>query len=185
MSAPVAGQGLSLQRQLLLWLLLPQLVLWLVGGVLAYRIALSYAEKGIDQSLTQSVLSLARQVKPVGSGLLIDFPRAAQDIIEQDPKDRVSYTVSSPPGKFLLGNGLLPGPFNTDRIRGTTKAVAEKTGRSFEDAMADVGKSNPTGRIGDPAEFGDACAFLCSASAGFIVGQNLVMDGGSFNSSMG
>jgi 3-oxoacyl-[acyl-carrier protein] reductase len=51
--------------------------------------------------------------------------------------------------------------------------------------MADVGKSNPTGRIGDPAEFGDACAFLCSASAGFIVGQNLVMDGGSFNSSMG
>jgi 3-oxoacyl-[acyl-carrier protein] reductase len=48
-----------------------------------------------------------------------------------------------------------------------------------------VGKSNPTGRIGDPAEFGDACAFLCSASAGFIVGQNLVMDGGSFNSSMG
>jgi two-component system sensor histidine kinase TctE len=110
MSVPVAGQGLSLQRQLLLWLLLPQLVLWLVGGVLAYRIALSYAEKGIDQSLTQSVLSLARQVKPVGSGLLIDFPRAAQDIIEQDPKDRVSYTVSSPPGKFLLGNGLLPGP---------------------------------------------------------------------------
>lgn len=105
-----APQGLSLKRQLLLWLLLPQLVLWLVGGVLAYRIALSYAEKGIDQSLTQSVLSLARQVKPVGSGLLIDFPRAAQDIIEQDPKDRVSYMVSSPPGSFLLGNGRLPGP---------------------------------------------------------------------------
>ena len=110
MTAPAPGHGLSLQRQLLLWLLLPQLVLWLMGGVLAYRIALSYAEKGIDQSLTQSVLSLARQVKPVGSGLLIDFPRAAQDIIEQDPKDRVSYTVSSPPGKFLLGNGMLPGP---------------------------------------------------------------------------
>jgi hypothetical protein len=100
MTVPTPGHGLSLQRQLLLWLLLPQLVLWLVGGVLAYRIALSYAEKGIDQSLTQSVLSLARQVKPVGSGLLIDFPRAAQDIIEQDPKDRVSYTVSSPPGSF-------------------------------------------------------------------------------------
>lgn len=104
------GQGLSLKRQLLLWLLLPQLVLLLVGGALTYRIALSYAEKGIDQSLTQSVRSLARQVKPVGSGLLIDFPRAAQDIIEQDPKDRVSYMVSSPPGSFLLGNGKLPGP---------------------------------------------------------------------------
>jgi len=104
------GQGLSLKRQLLLWLLLPQLVLLLVGGALTYRIALSYAEKGIDQSLTQSVRSLARQVKPIGSGLLIDFPRAAQDIIEQDPKDRVSYMVSSPPGSFLLGNGKLPGP---------------------------------------------------------------------------
>lgn len=104
------GQGLSLKRQLLLWLLFPQLVLFLVGGALAYRMALNYAEKAIDQSLTQLVRSLARQVKPIGSGLLIDFPRAAQDIIEQDPNDRVSYMVSSPPGSFLLGNGKLPGP---------------------------------------------------------------------------
>jgi two-component system, OmpR family, sensor histidine kinase TctE len=101
---------LSLKRQLLLWLLLPQLVLWLVGSALAYRIALSYAEKGIDQSLTQSVRSLARQVKPVGSGLLIDFPRAAQAIIEEDPSDKVSYMVSSPPGSFVLGNATLPAP---------------------------------------------------------------------------
>lgn len=102
--------GLSLKRQLLLWLLVPQLVLWLTGGFLAYRIALSYAEKGIDQSLTQSVRSLARQVKPIGSGLLVDFPRAAQDILEQDPLDRVGYMVSSPPGSFVLGNGQLPPP---------------------------------------------------------------------------
>jgi len=102
--------GLSLKRQLLLWLLLPQLVLWLVGGLLTYRIALNYAEKGIDQSLTQSVRSLARQVKPMGSGLLVDFPRAARDIIEQDPNDRVSYMVSSPPGQFVLGNSQLPDP---------------------------------------------------------------------------
>jgi two-component system, OmpR family, sensor histidine kinase TctE len=101
---------LSLKRQLLLWLLLPQLLLWLVGGTLAYRIALSYAEKGIDQSLTQSLRSLARQVKPVGSGLLIDFPRAAQAIMEEDPQDKVSYMVSSPPGQFVLGNAKLPEP---------------------------------------------------------------------------
>ena len=105
-----APRGVSLKRQLLLWLLLPQLVLFWVGGALAYRVALSYAEKAIDQSLTQSVRSLARQVKPIGSGLLVDFPRAAQDIIEQDPQDRVSYMVSSPPGSFLLGNGKLPSP---------------------------------------------------------------------------
>lgn len=102
--------GLSLKRQLLLWLLLPQLVLWSVGGVLAWRIALSYADTGIDQSLKQSVRALARQVKPVGSGLLVDFPRAAQDVLEQDPTDRMGYMVSSPPGSFVLGNGQLPPP---------------------------------------------------------------------------
>lgn len=100
----------SLRRQLLIWLLLPQLVLWAGGGLLAYRIALTYAEKAIDQSLTQSVRALARQVKPVGSGLLVDFPRAAQDVLEADPDDRVSYMVSSPPGRFLLGNQHLPQP---------------------------------------------------------------------------
>lgn len=113
------AHGLSLKRQLLLWLMLPQLVLWLVGGALTYRVALSYAEKGIDQSLTQSVRSLARQVKPIGSGLLIDFPKAAQDILEQDPKDRVSYMVSSPPGRFLLGNSTLPNPVGLAPLTGT------------------------------------------------------------------
>ncbi len=112
------AHGLSLKRQLLLWLMLPQLVLWLVGGALTYRVALSYAEKGIDQSLTQSVRSLARQVKPIGSGLLIDFPKAAQDILEQDPKDRVSYMVSSPPGRFLLGNSTLPNPVELAPLTG-------------------------------------------------------------------
>lgn len=102
--------SLSLRRQLLLWLLLPQLVLWLGGGALTYRIALNYADKGLDQSLSQSVRSLARQVKPLGSGLLVDFPKAAQAIIEEDPDDRVSYMVSSPPGKFLLGNQAFAEP---------------------------------------------------------------------------
>ena len=101
---------LSLSRQLLLWLLLPQLVLWAGGGLLTYRIALSYAEKGIDQSLTQAVRALSRQVKPIGSGLLIDFPRAAQDVLSQDPTDPLSYLVTSPPGQFLLGNPRLPAP---------------------------------------------------------------------------
>ena len=110
---------LSLRRQLLLWLLLPQLVLWAGGGLLAYRFALTYVEKGIDQSLTQSVRALARQVKPIGSGLLIDFPKAAQDVLEQDPKDRLSYMVSSPPGKFVLGNQNLPQPDAPTQPTGT------------------------------------------------------------------
>lgn len=85
-----AWSGVSLRRQLLLWLLLPQLVLWAGGGLLAYRMALSYAEKGIDQSLTQSVRALARQVKPIGSGLLIDFPRAAQRHPEDAPHQPIA-----------------------------------------------------------------------------------------------
>ena len=100
----------SLQRKLLLWLLLPQLVLWLSGGFLAWRVALQNGEKGIDQTLTQSVRALARQIKPIGDGLLVDFPKAAQDILEQDPTDPVTYMVSSPPGRFLLGNAQLPAP---------------------------------------------------------------------------
>ncbi len=139
-SVAAPRQGLSLKRQLLLWLLAPQLVLFLVGGALAYRIALSYAEKAIDQSLTQSVRSLARQVKPVGSGLLIDFPRAAQDIIEQDPKDRVSYMVSSPPGHFLLGNGKLPDPIGSAPLL-TNEAVLYNTrvdGKAMRVALLEV-----------------------------------------------
>jgi len=82
-------------------------------------------------------------------------------------------------------NNLLPGPFDTDRLRTTAKAAAEKAGVSIEHVIAERAKANPTGRNGDPAEFGQACAFLCAASSGFIVGQNLVLDGGAFNSTMG
>ena len=100
----------SLHRQLLLWLVLPQLVLWLAGGAATYRLAASYANRAIDASLTQASRALSRQLKPLGSGLLIDFPRAAQNILEADPKDRLMYTVSTPPGQFILGNNRVPAP---------------------------------------------------------------------------
>ena len=82
-------------------------------------------------------------------------------------------------------NNLLPGPFMTDRLRSNFEHLAQTSGRPIEDVIADRTKTNPTGRVGDPAEFGEACAFLCAASSGFIVGQNLLIDGGAFNSSMG
>ncbi|MTV36991.1 sensor histidine kinase [Duganella radicis] len=100
----------SLHRKLLLWLLLPQLVLWLAGGVATFRLAASYANQAIDTGLAQASRSLLRQVKPIDQGLLIDFPRAAQDVLEADPRDRLMYTVSTPPGKFILGNRNLPPP---------------------------------------------------------------------------
>ncbi len=135
------GGALSLRRQLLLWLLLPQLVLWVVVGALAYRIALNYALKGIDQSLTQSVRSLARQVKPAGSGLYIDFPKAAQAIMEEDPGDPVSYMVSSPPGSFVLGNvgrDLLPAPPGPGLKGEPVLYDAPYLGKSFRHASLEV-----------------------------------------------
>jgi 3-oxoacyl-[acyl-carrier protein] reductase len=77
-------------------------------------------------------------------------------------------------------NGLLPGPFDTDRLRGAIAAQATSAGRSIDQTTNDATAANPAGRFGTPAEFGQACAFLCSAHAGFITGQNLLMDGGAF-----
>jgi two-component system sensor histidine kinase TctE len=96
--------GISLRRQLLVWLLLPQAVLWIAGGIATYKLASGYANLAIDASLSQASRALARQLKPIGDGLLIDFPRAAQDVLEADPSDRLLYTVSTPPGQFILGN---------------------------------------------------------------------------------
>jgi 3-oxoacyl-[acyl-carrier protein] reductase len=82
-------------------------------------------------------------------------------------------------------NGLLPGPFLTDRLRSGMEFEARQQNVTFDDILARRSATNPTGRVGDPEEFGDACAFLCAASSGFIVGQNLLLDGGAFNSTMG
>jgi 3-oxoacyl-[acyl-carrier protein] reductase len=72
-------------------------------------------------------------------------------------------------------NALLPGPFETDRLLGTAKR-----GITPEQLLAERAKLNPAGRFGDPDEFGYACAFLCGAKAGFITGQNILLDGGAF-----
>jgi 3-oxoacyl-[acyl-carrier protein] reductase len=82
-------------------------------------------------------------------------------------------------------NNLLPGTFLTDRMRSLTAAAAAASGRGVDAEIAERAKPSPAGRVGDPAEFGAACAFLCSASAGFIVGQNLLLDGGAFNATLG
>jgi len=78
-------------------------------------------------------------------------------------------------------NFLLPGAFDTDRLAGSFVKRAKAANISIEEAKAQRGATIPAGRLGDPAEFGEACAFLCSAQAGYITGQNLLIDGGSFN----
>lgn len=77
-------------------------------------------------------------------------------------------------------NALLPGPFETDRLRGTVESVAKASGRPFEEVWKQRAETNPAGRFGYPEEFGEACAFLCGRHAGYITGQNLLIDGGAF-----
>ena len=77
-------------------------------------------------------------------------------------------------------NNLLPGPFDTDRLRSNMAFNAKKLGKSAEVLAKARMDANPARRFGTVEEFGDACAFLCSAQAGYVVGQNLLLDGGAF-----
>jgi len=77
-------------------------------------------------------------------------------------------------------NNLLPGPFDTDRLRSNMAFNAKKLGKTPEELARARMETNPAKRFGTIEEFGDACAFLCSARAGYIVGQNLLLDGGAY-----
>lgn len=77
-------------------------------------------------------------------------------------------------------NNLLPGPFETDRLRSNLEFNAKKSGKSVEELRKARTEANPAGRFGTIEEFGDACAYLCSAQAGYITGTNLLMDGGLY-----
>lgn len=77
-------------------------------------------------------------------------------------------------------NNLLPGPFDTDRLRATAVGAARQSGKTPEEVLEARRLQHPAKRYGTPAEFGAACAFLCSAHAGYITGQNLLVDGGAY-----
>ena len=83
-------------------------------------------------------------------------------------------------GNNVTINNLLPGAFDTDRLKTTLAGAASKTGQSIE-ALAEARKKlAPAQRFGHPDEFGQTCAFLCSQHAGFITGQNILIDGGAY-----
>lgn len=77
-------------------------------------------------------------------------------------------------------NNLLPGSFDTNRLKAGQQARAEQTGVDIEVVRQERAATIPAQRFGDPAEFGAACAFLCAAQAGYITGQSLLIDGGAF-----
>jgi len=82
-------------------------------------------------------------------------------------------------GRNVTINNLLPGIFDSDAQRAHVRALVEP-GKNFEELWRARGEANPARRYGRPAELGAYCAFLCSEHAGFITGQNLLIDGGSY-----
>jgi len=90
----------------------------------------------------------------------------------------VARTVAD---KNVTINNILPGAFDTDRLKSVLGNAAKQKGITVEEAAAARAATIPAKRFGQPDEFGAACAFLCSAQAGYITGQNLLIDGGVFN----
>ena len=81
-------------------------------------------------------------------------------------------------------NNLLPGSFDTDRLRVTMAGAAKRTGQPVETLLDARAKTIPARRFGNPAEFGAICAFLCSQHAGYVTGQNILADGGAYPGTM-
>ena len=77
-------------------------------------------------------------------------------------------------------NSLLPGSFATARLTGMYEARAKAQGKPAADVIAAAQRATPSGRFGNPAEFGEFCAFICSAQASYLVGQNILLDGGLY-----
>jgi 3-oxoacyl-[acyl-carrier protein] reductase len=77
-------------------------------------------------------------------------------------------------------NNLLPGAFDTDRLRGTMQGAATKSGQPLDAVMDARRKTIPAQRFGTPEEFGAICAFLCSTHAAYMTGQNVLADGGAY-----
>jgi len=83
-------------------------------------------------------------------------------------------------GNNVTVNNLLPGPFDTERLQKNISLAAEKSGKSLDSVIEQRQKAVPAQRFGSADEFGAFCAFMCSAHAGFFVGQNVLLDGGGY-----
>jgi 3-oxoacyl-[acyl-carrier protein] reductase len=81
-------------------------------------------------------------------------------------------------------NNLLPGVFDTDRVRNTAQGAASKSGKSIDEVLDQRRQTIPARRFGSADEFGAFCAFMCSKHAGYLTGQNLLLDGGAYPGTM-
>lgn len=106
----------SLHRQLLGWLLLPILLVWVLGGVVSYVIAVRYADLANDRALFDSALTLAGQVRQAGDGIVLDQADTAVKMIAVDPYDKVFYKVSMPHAGLIAGMNELASPSDSELL---------------------------------------------------------------------
>ena len=151
----------------------------LLDGVIANMIS---AVELIQRSLDPMVRRRFGRIVNITSGS-VKMPLAGLDLSSGARAGLTAFLAGvarSVAASNVTINFLLPGPFETDRLRSNFAANAKRKGISIETAREERVASVPAKRLGDPAEFGAACAFLCSAHAGFITGQNLLIDGGLY-----
>ena len=109
----------------------------------------------------------------------IDIRASATARVQASPGSSPAWRTTIRHGVTI--NNLLPGPFETDRLRGTDQGTAFGRRQSqLRGGIRGGTKANPPGRFGTAEEFGKMCAFLCSADAGYMTGQNILMDGGQY-----
>lgn len=149
--------------------------------------------RALDANMLSAIALIKSTIDPMirrGFGRIVNITSAA--VKAPYPYLGLSNGVRSGLTGFIAGlarevsvhnvtiNNLLPGSFDTDRLADTARPVAERAGISVEEQLERWREGEASKRFGRPAEFGAACAFLCSAHAGYITGQNLLLDGGTY-----
>jgi 3-oxoacyl-[acyl-carrier protein] reductase len=142
--------------------------LTLMSAVRLSKAALPHLRQS-DQARIVAITSTSVR-EPIGNILLSNAFRSA--LVATLKTMSIEY---APLG--ITVNNIAPGRFRTDRILQTSRAAAERAGISVEEAVARSEREIPIGRLGDPAEFGAVCAFLCGRQAGYLTGQTIAVDG--------
>jgi len=151
----------------------------MIDGVVANMIvAVELIQKSIDKMVARK---FGRIVNITSSS--VKMPLAGLDLSSGARAGLTAFLAGiarSVAASNVTINFLLPGSFATDRLRSYVETTMKATGKSEDAVIAERLETIPARRAGDPDEFGAACAFLCSAQAGYITGQNLLIDGGVF-----
>src|SRR6478609_4116221 len=155
----------------------------MVDGVIANMVvAIELTQKVIDPMLARKF----GRIVNITSGS-VKMPLSGLDLSSGARAGLTAFMAGvarSVAGSNVTINFLLPGTFDTDRLQSNIVANAKNRGISADQAKAERIATVPAKRFGTPDEFGAACAFLCSAQAGYITGQNLLIDGGAFPGAM-